>query len=183
MYMHDYSAAACAAGLAGIRPSFDNYHGIRPFYRSSIYAPFIDLAFTPLLSQDMAAPQGKQVEADDPPSIPQVQEEPQGPANGAPITGPVVQRPITGPVVSVLLRDQSSSVVDREARMRTAVDTSASLSTHQRLTSKRSVASVYWCSVPPISSAAAVITSVRSVSSAFRRKGNVVRFATRRTSP
>ncbi len=40
----------------------------------------------------MAAPQGKQVEADDLPSIPQVQEEPQGPANGAPIAGTVVQR-------------------------------------------------------------------------------------------
>ncbi len=40
----------------------------------------------------MAAPQGKQVEADDPPSIPQVQEEPQGPANVAPIAGTVAQR-------------------------------------------------------------------------------------------
>ncbi len=40
----------------------------------------------------MAARRGKQVEADDPPSIPQVQEEPQGPANVAPITRTVVQR-------------------------------------------------------------------------------------------
>ncbi len=80
------------------------------------------------------------------------------------------------------LRGQSSSDVET-SRMRTAVDTSVSLSSHHRLTSKRSVPSVYWCFAPPISLAAAAITSVRSVSSAFRRQGIAVRSATRRTSP